>query len=75
MLGVMPSHEPRPQTRRFMEDTGAEYPYAYLRGTSLKEATGQRGFPHAALIDPTGKIVWAWHPARLRQIGAVLVTS
>lgn len=67
MLGVTPDREPRPETRRFIEETGAEYPYAYVRGSSLKKVTGQRAFPHAALIDPGGKVVWVGHPGRLTK--------
>lgn len=64
---MTPNREPRGLTEDFIEETGANYPYAYLRGSDLKRATGQRGFPHAALIDPSGKIVWTGHPSRLTE--------
>jgi len=43
------------------------YPYAYFKGKQLGEDTGQRGYPHAALFNPQGEIVWTGHPSSLRS--------
>lgn len=52
-------------TEKWVADKGARYPYAYEKGSDLQRAVGLRGYPHAALIDPSGTIVWTGHPARL----------
>lgn len=52
-------------TEKWVADKGARYPYAYEKGSDLKRAVGLRGYPHAALIDPSGTIVWTGHPADL----------
>jgi hypothetical protein len=43
----------------------ASYPYAYDKGGKLQRFFGVRGIPHAILVDPTGKVAWRGHPARL----------
>lgn len=63
IIGV--TDEGKSPTEKWVADKGARYPYAYEAGSSLKRAVGLRGYPHAALIDPSGTIVWTGHPASL----------
>jgi hypothetical protein len=65
IIGV--TDEPEEPTKKWVADKGARYPYAYEKGSELKRAIGLRGYPHAALIDPSGTIVWTGHPARLER--------
>ena len=57
--------ESESQTVPWVEKTGAAYPYAYDKGGKVARFFGVRGIPHAILVDPTGKVVWRDHPARL----------
>jgi hypothetical protein len=57
--------EPKKDTDDFVEKTGAKYAYAYDKGGKLKARFGVSGIPHALLVDPSGKVVWAGHPASL----------
>jgi hypothetical protein len=63
IIGV--TGEGKKPTEKWVADKGARYPYAYEKGSDLQRAVGLRGYPHAALIDPSGTIVWTGHPARL----------
>jgi hypothetical protein len=57
--------EGKKDTEGFVSSTGMKYGYAYDKGGKLKTFFGVSGIPHAALIDPTGKVVWDGHPAEL----------
>lgn len=63
IIGV--TGEGQKPTEKWVADKGVRYPYAYEKGSDLQRAVGLRGYPHAALIDPSGTIVWTGHPARL----------
>jgi len=52
-------------TAAWVKELGVEYPYGYFKDSKLSEATEHTAYPHAALIDPKGVIVWAGHPASL----------
>jgi hypothetical protein len=57
--------EGKKDTEGFVSSTGMKYGYAYDKGGKLKTFFGISGIPHAALIDPTGKVVWDGHPSEL----------
>lgn len=65
MLAITSNTEDKAKTEAFIAATGAEYTYGYFHDDSISKATEQKGYPHAALIDPSGTIVWTGHPARL----------
>lgn len=65
MLGVTSANEDRGKTEAWVEELGVEYPYAYFKGEALSTATDHSGYPHAALIDPKGVVVWTGHPSEL----------
>ena len=50
-----------------MDETGAAYAYAYDSSDGLMRALGARGYPSAALVDPSGAVVWTGHPAALES--------
>lgn len=52
-------------TEKWAEEKGAEYAYAYDKGRKLSRWFGVSGIPDAALIDPSGEIVWRGHPGGL----------
>ena len=52
-------------TEKFMEDYGVEYAVAYDKGGKLARWFGVRGIPDAALVDPSGTVVWKGHPGNL----------
>lgn len=53
-------------TDPWMKKYGAKYAYAYDKGLKLAGELGNPGFPHAFLIDASGKIVWDGHPGELK---------
>ena len=53
------------QTDPWIEKHGAEFAYAYYKGSDLPRFARVQGIPRAILIDPSGEVVWAGHPARL----------
>jgi len=57
--------EGKSPTEKWVEEKGADYAYAYDKGEKLFRALGGTGLPHAALIDPSGTVVWKGHPAGL----------
>jgi hypothetical protein len=63
IVGV--TSEPQKKTEEFIEETRAEYAYAYDSSGDLMRALGARGYPSAALVDPSGTVVWTGHPASL----------
>lgn len=65
MLGITASKEDKGKTEAWISELGVQYPYAYFGDGKLSEATGHKGYPHAALVDPKGTIVWAGHPSSL----------
>ena len=50
-----------------MSDLGVKYPYAYFNDNGLSQVTEHRAYPHAALIDPKGIVVWTGHPTSLNK--------
>lgn len=48
-----------------MAKLNVEYAYGYFNDRKLSEDTGQKGYPHAALFDPAGEVVWTGHPNSL----------
>jgi len=54
-------------TVKWVENKGAQYPYAYDKGGKLARHFGVRGIPDAVLIDATGKVAWRGHPAALDE--------
>lgn len=67
MLGVTSETERRKQTEDFVAKHGMEYPYAYDPDGKLQRAFDVMGIPSAALIDPTGRVLWRGHPASLNE--------
>lgn len=63
VLGV--TRESASKTEPWIEATGAEFAYAYDRSGDLARQVGLGGYPHAALVDPIGRIVWTGHPSSL----------
>lgn len=59
----------------FVRQEAIEYPIGLDATRKAGNAYGVRGIPHAFLIDPQGVVVWAGHPARLKddQIEQALV--
>lgn len=45
-----------------MANLNVEYAYGYFNDRKLSEDTGHKGYPHAALFNPSGEIVWTGHP-------------
>lgn len=52
-------------TQQWVAKHGMDYAYAYFEGATLPNAVEQRAYPHAALVDPDGIVVWSGHPSRL----------
>lgn len=65
MLGVTGAKEDRGKTEAWIDELGVEYPYAYFKDDALSTATDHSAYPHAALIDPKGVVVWTGHPSSL----------
>ena len=59
--------EEKEVTEEWIKTHGAEYAYGYDKGGKLKTELGVRGIPNAALVDPSGKIVWQGHPMGLND--------
>lgn len=61
-------------TEKWVSDLGMKYAFAYERSGKLMGELGCSGYPSAALVDPTGTVVWVGHPASLseKQIQAAL---
>ncbi len=57
--------EGKKDTEGFVSSTGMKYAYAYDKGGKLFSFMGASGYPSAALVDPTGKVVWEGHPSSL----------
>jgi len=59
----------------FVRQQSIEYPIGLDAARKASTTYGVRGIPHSFLIDAKGVIVWAGHPARLKdeQIEAALV--
>ena len=79
VVGV--TNEPESLVTRTMEEVGMEFPVARVKGESIDDAYGIKGFPSAFLIDPRGRIAWAGHPGNLdeslieRQFGSVVYAA
>jgi len=67
VLGVTSTTEDRGKTEAWIKDLGVEYPYAYFKDGALSSATAHTAYPHAALIDPKGVLVWAGRPSDLTK--------
>lgn len=63
IIGV--TDEGKSLTEDWIEAQRARYGYAYDKSGQAKRFFGVRGIPHAILVDPTGRIVWRGHPAKL----------
>jgi hypothetical protein len=63
IIGV--TDEGKKETEGFVTATSMKYAYAYDKGGKLASFFGVSGIPHAAIIDPTGKIVWEGNPGGL----------
>jgi len=59
--------EDKAATEKYIEETQWKAVVAFESGLPSMKAFGFNGFPSAALIDPKGKIVWAGHPAGLKE--------
>ena len=59
--------EGKGQTETWIEDNGAEYPYAYYKGSSLPRFAGVSGIPAAILVNPEGTVVWKGHPSGINS--------
>ena len=67
MLGVTGNDEDHDKTEAWVKELGVEYPYAYFKDQALSKATEHTAYPHSALIDPKGVIVWTGHPSELSK--------
>lgn len=67
MLGVTGDKEDHDKTEAWVRDLGVEYTYAYFKDDALSKATDHKGYPHSALINPEGMIVWTGHPNTLTK--------
>ncbi|MEZ6014459.1 MAG: hypothetical protein R3F49_05045 [Planctomycetota bacterium] len=67
MLGVTSASEDHDKTEQWIKDLGVEYTYGYFTGNALSEATEHKGYPHCALINPEGVVVWTGHPSALSK--------
>ena len=65
MLGVTSSSEDKGKTEAWVAKLNVQYAYGYFKDRKLSKDTGHRGYPHAALFDPSGEIVWSGHPNSL----------
>ena len=65
VLGVTSETTKKPDTEKFVAKHGARYPYAYDPGGRLQKAFDVLGIPAAALVDPSGRVVWRGHPSGL----------
>ena len=63
IIGV--ASESESLTTPWIENTGAKYAYAFDKSRALMKAVGAKGFPSAVLINASGEIVYAGHPARI----------
>ncbi|QDU66962.1 hypothetical protein Pla86_20390 [Planctomycetes bacterium Pla86] len=59
------TNEGKSDTEKWIKDKGATYPYAYFKGSDLQKFAEMKGWPHAILINPEGRVVWAGHPGNL----------
>jgi hypothetical protein len=59
--------EPKGPTEKWVKDKGAKYGYAYDKGGAFFRAVKAGGYPHAVLVDATGKIAWTGHPGNLQE--------
>jgi hypothetical protein len=50
---------------KWIADKKAKYPLVIVQGNQADEAYGVEGFPHSAMVDPKGSIIWMGHPASL----------
>lgn len=55
------------ETEMFVKETSMRYAYAYDKGGKLARFFGVRGIPHSVLIDASGTVAWAGHPASLEE--------
>jgi hypothetical protein len=62
VVGV--SDEGMGMIEKHIEKTGMEYPIARIK-PKFDDMYGVKGFPHSALIDANGRIIWKGHPAKL----------
>jgi len=60
------SKEPKSVVEEFVEELEAKHPIVVESGNSMS-AYGATGYPSAFLIGPDGDIVWAGHPAGLKN--------
>ena len=63
VIGV--ASESESLTTPWIESTGAKYAYAFDKSSALMQAVGATAFPSAVLIDASGEIVFAGHPASI----------
>lgn len=63
VIGV--TGEGKSDTEPWIEKHGAKYAYAYANMEPIMRAMRAGGYPSAALIDPSGTIVWSGHPGLL----------
>jgi hypothetical protein len=61
------SNEPTGLLESHIEKKGIEYPIAKVKGESAKTIYGVRGFPSAALVDGSGRVIWTGHPGSLKN--------
>ena len=64
ILGV--ARESKAAVEAFVEETKAEYPFLIEDGATRK-AYGITSIPHAALIGPSGRVVWKGNPGSLQD--------
>ncbi|MFT5153557.1 MAG: hypothetical protein ACI841_003558, partial [Planctomycetota bacterium] len=54
-------------TEKWIEKNGAEFAYAYDKGSKLSRFFGVGGIPHAILVDANGTVIWRGHPGSLKD--------
>ena len=65
MLAITDTSEDHEKTEAWIDTLGVEYTYGYFHGNEIGKATGHKAYPHAALVNPSGEIVWTGHPGSL----------
>jgi hypothetical protein len=57
------SNEASGLLERHIEKMGIAYPIAKVKGESADRIYGVKGFPSAALVDASGRVIWSGHPS------------
>lgn len=65
VVGV--TNEAEGLVKKWIEEKKAKYPIAIVAGDATDKAYEVKGFPQAALVGASGKVVWTGHPGNLSE--------